>query len=678
MTNTNYRKDIDGLRTIAVSSVILYHAQLYIGNGQLLAGGYLGVDIFFVISGFLITGILKTELENSGSISILNFYNRRLRRLAPALFFVFLCSIAVAYVLLTPESMVDFAKSMLASTSFVSNFYWDSTLQEYGAESGYFKPLLHTWSLAVEEQFYILFPLLLLGIYKLKRKPIFVIAIGILASFLTAIYVTADDQSQSFYMLYTRAWELLVGAILVFIPADKNLGMNVRLLRNIFGIAALSILVYSLLNIEYNASHPGGITALPVLATALLIHINKNENWTKTLLELKPLTLIGLISYSLYLWHFPIFAFGLIYDAQPDYIDKALWVLLTTLASIISYKYIEQPFRDKTRITNPNLYTITGITVALILAFCAYAILSNGIKSRLPLIIQNLEINVINSRACTNNEACNENAPATTKLISIGDSHMMPFERALLDIAQQRSLDFISMNERSCEYVLGLNRVHRKTQKISNCNNKYQQQRRNTLLSYSGSIIVIGSRLPVRLSETGFNNKEGGNEGRKSSVMQPHKKSLRTKSERIAAYKKSLKESVLELAEKGNKIILIYPIPEVGWNVAKKLMELYRTSESIPKFQEKLSNTPITTSYKVYLERTQDAHLLLDNIQHDNIFRVYPGRVFCNSKIPNRCITHDDKNSFYRDDDHLSGAGVDLLRPDLETAIDNALIRLER
>ena len=162
----NYRPEIDGLRTIAVISVVIYHLQIFFGSSQFLRGGFLGVDIFFVISGFLITSIIIGEINQTGSFSFSNFYERRLRRLLPALLIVIIATLPVAWYILLPEQLVDFSKSVISSLAFGSNFYWHFSLQEYGAESALRQPFLHTWSLAVEEQFYLIYPVFLLFIYK--------------------------------------------------------------------------------------------------------------------------------------------------------------------------------------------------------------------------------------------------------------------------------------------------------------------------------------------------------------------------------------------------------------------------------------------------------------------------------------------------------------------------------
>ena len=210
-----YRPEIDGLRTIAVLAVIIYHAEFTLGEGHYLEGGFLGVDVFFVISGFLITSLIMSEYEKTGRFSITNFYERRTRRLLPALLTVMLVSLPFAWQFLLPTQLIDFSRSLLASLLFGSNFYWDWTLQEYGAESALLKPFLHTWSLAVEEQYYIVYPLILIAIYRLCRNhTIVILTAGLLLSLQFAEWMTPRDASFSFYMLPSRFWELLAGGLL--------------------------------------------------------------------------------------------------------------------------------------------------------------------------------------------------------------------------------------------------------------------------------------------------------------------------------------------------------------------------------------------------------------------------------------------------------------------------------
>ena len=212
-----YRADIDGLRAVAVGGVLLYHLDSYLGAHSFFKGGFFGVDIFFVISGYLITSLILREFSETGHFSIANFYERRARRLLPALLVVALVSVPVAWLILLPTQLMDFSKSLIGSLLFVSNFYWLETLQEYGAESAQLKPLLHTWSLAVEEQYYIVFPLILLALLRFWQRHVSsILIIFLTASFIFAVWMSGRNPSFSFYMLPSRFWELLGGGLLAY------------------------------------------------------------------------------------------------------------------------------------------------------------------------------------------------------------------------------------------------------------------------------------------------------------------------------------------------------------------------------------------------------------------------------------------------------------------------------
>ena len=219
----NYRPEIDGLRAIAVVAVILYHAQITIFGHQPFRGGFIGVDIFFVISGYLITSIILKEIFRTGTFSFKYFYERRVRRLLPALLLVMLVTFPFAWMYLLPSAFIDFSKSIIYSLGFSSNLYFHFSGQEYGAENGLLKPFLHTWSLSVEEQYYILFPICLLLTYKFfKEYLIYILVISFFISIGLADWGSRKYVSATFYFLHTRMWELLLGSILAYF--EINLG----------------------------------------------------------------------------------------------------------------------------------------------------------------------------------------------------------------------------------------------------------------------------------------------------------------------------------------------------------------------------------------------------------------------------------------------------------------------
>ena len=307
----NYRPEIDGLRAIAVGVVILYHAEIIINGNTLFKGGFIGVDIFFVISGYLITSIIMNELTHNNSFSFIHFYERRIRRIIPVLLFIILLSIPFAWICLTPITFVDFSKSILFSLGFTSNLYFYFSGQEYGALSGLYKPFLHTWSLSVEEQFYLIFPVMLFMIFKYLRKKIFLIFLSIsFISLVFAHYGSINFTALNFYILPSRAWELLFGALISYEENHRKFFDNSLNKNFIFPKIGVFLIVYSVLFFQSGDGFPSIYSIIPVIGTVLIIrYANKEELITK-ILSSKIFVGIGLISYSLYLWHYPIFAFG--------------------------------------------------------------------------------------------------------------------------------------------------------------------------------------------------------------------------------------------------------------------------------------------------------------------------------------------------------------------------------
>ncbi|MFT6957354.1 MAG: peptidoglycan/LPS O-acetylase OafA/YrhL [Halieaceae bacterium] len=383
MITADYRPEIDGLRTIAVLAVLVYHAELFIGGQQLLVGGFLGVDVFFVISGFLITSLIRSEYLRTGQFSFSNFYERRARRLLPALLTVMIAALPLAWVLLLPSQLIDFSNSLVSSLAFGSNFYWHFTLQQYGEESALVKPFLHTWSLAVEEQYYIVFPLMLLALYRwCNRWAVVLLVVSLVVSLLFAQWLTPRDQSTSFYLLPSRFWELLAGAVLAHMINRRPSDLGIA--GAIMPLLGLAFIAYALCYIRFDAGHPGFITAVPVVGTCLIIWFANARDIVTRVLSSKLFVGVGLISYSLYLWHYPIFAFGRIHDANPALLTKVGWIGASFLLSITAYFVVEKPYRNRSRVDLKLLiFTMLGAS-ALVVTFCLIVFQYDGLKHRFP------------------------------------------------------------------------------------------------------------------------------------------------------------------------------------------------------------------------------------------------------------------------------------------------------
>ena len=333
-----YRLEIDGLRAISVLAVLFYHSQIVISDIKLFNYGFLGVDIFFVISGYLISNILFEENKNHNFIKvILNFYVRRIRRIIPLLFFIIFISLLLGKFILTSSDYIDLENSSIFTILFASNFYFYKIENDYFAQSSLLLPLLHTWSLAVEEQFYIIFPLIFLFLKKLKLNyDLLIITLLFLFSLLAYILIKDINENLSFYLFLTRFWEILAGVLIFYIePFIKN-KLNKKV-NQIILIFCLFSIFYILLFFESRI--------LIVLFSSLLILFYTKNNPTYYILENKVFTYLGKISFSIYLWHFVIFAFSRYLNYFDEF--KFILILLIFLLSIISYKIIEKPFRSK-------------------------------------------------------------------------------------------------------------------------------------------------------------------------------------------------------------------------------------------------------------------------------------------------------------------------------------------
>ena len=306
---SRYRPEIDGLRALAVVAVILYHAGFILFGREWFKGGFIGVDIFFVISGYLISRIIFTELDETGNLNIRCFYERRIRRILPTLFIVIIISTPFAVMILESSALIEFSKSTLSSLLFCSNIFFYYTTQEYGAESSLLKPFLHTWSLSVEEQFYLAFPFFAIIAKKyFKNHLLLTLSIILISSLWIANDLTYTNNKFSFYSVHTRFWEMLTGSLLACFEKryGREFGNSTHMVLPAVG---LSFIVISIIAFSSDIIHPGFLSLIPVTGTSLVIYFTKPELSIGRLLSNKLIVKIGLISYSLYLWHFPIFAF---------------------------------------------------------------------------------------------------------------------------------------------------------------------------------------------------------------------------------------------------------------------------------------------------------------------------------------------------------------------------------
>jgi len=377
MLRPGYRREIDGLRAIAVLPVILFHAGF-----STFSGGFIGVDIFFVISGYLITTIILSEIE-SNSFSILRFYEKRARRILPALFIMLLITVPFAWEWMLPEEFQSYSETLLSTVLFSSNVLFYKT-------SGYFdspselKPLLHTWSLAVEEQFYILYPIfLILATRFCKKITLYLIALLTILSTLFAQWGSFAHPSFTFFMLPTRGFEILIGGITAFLIKGNFLQKKVRFISEVGSMAGLVLIIYAIIFFDKNVPTPSFYTLIPTIGASLVILFSCEKNIIGRLLSCNAIVGLGLISYSSYLWHQPILAFLRIRYFN----DLSNLVLIfgccTSLAlGYLSWRFIEAPFRDQLKIPLKKLLLWTASCSIFLLSIGIYGLISDGAESR--------------------------------------------------------------------------------------------------------------------------------------------------------------------------------------------------------------------------------------------------------------------------------------------------------
>lgn len=456
-----YRREIDGLRAVALIPIVLFHAGF-----APFRGGFVGVDVFFVISGYLITSILLAEIS-AGQFSVARFYERRARRILPALFLVLITCLPFAWMWLLPEDMKAFSQSLVAVCVFASNLlFW--------RESGYFetagelKPLLHTWSLAVEEQFYLLFPPLLALTCRLLRpfstaRISAVLAAAAALSLAAAQWGSAHYPVATFFLLPTRAWEMLMGALVALRFSRVEAQRRAHTSSNLGSLAGLALIAYAVFGFDDRIPFPSAWALVPTIGTALIILFATPQTLVGKLLGNRVLVGIGLISYSAYLWHQPLFTFARHRSLHPP--SAAVFGVLsltTLLLAYVSWRFVEQPFRRKDRFTRRRIFAYAASGSLAIILVGAVGHVTDGYYFRPALkhafqdVEHRMSVNYGLSSACdrefTTTERCRTNV--APEFLLWGDSFAMHLVPGLL--ASKPGLKMAQMTISTCGPILGI------------------------------------------------------------------------------------------------------------------------------------------------------------------------------------------------------------------------------
>ncbi len=468
MSTKPFYPAIQGLRALSIVAVIVFHFQ-----SNWLAGGYVGVDLFFVISGFLITRMIERDL-GTGSFSITHFYKNRVVRLLPNLFAMIVATVVISYLVLRPYDFFQYAKSLQLSAIYLTNMV-------FAKQQGYFdmsrdvKPLLHTWSLSIEEQFYVLFPLLMILLFKFRKYRLPALTMLAIASFaMRWRYTQQELPSEGFFSFFGRVWEFIVGAAIVYLPQTWRTKLAQQ--PALFWLG-MCVIAASLIGLDEGLPYSGLLLLAPCLAIALIIIQNESPLATQWL-GARPLVFIGGMSYSLYLWHWPL----MVWFHQSDFafssdLQSLLLVITTIAISYLAWRYIEEPFREKKHKYSGKVVAVSVIFFGL---FCAsaggYIYAQSGMELRFPnytVVAKNLAsfnfetqtgITLTALTRCSSDSAASEvvhncafgDAQATKRFLVLGDSHAGSWYPAFDAAAQTQGWQGVQVSLPGCPPLLGI------------------------------------------------------------------------------------------------------------------------------------------------------------------------------------------------------------------------------
>ena len=652
-----YRPEIDGLRAVAIIPVLLFHAG-FAG----FSGGFIGVDVFFVISGYLVTGIIFAEIQ-AGRYSVWGFYERRARRILPALFTMTLACLPFAWMWMLPDDFRRFSASLLSVLGFASNFFFLS-------ESGYFdisselKPLLHTWSLAVEEQFYIVLPLLFWLLRKWPTRSIANLIIGLSVSSLVLAHLWSTSFPEAnFYLLPTRFWELGAGTIIALTRYGEQ--PNKGPFAELMGLLGLAMIAASVAFLSESNGLPGFLSLLPVLGTCLIIVFANGSTLAGQLLSHRPIVFIGLISYSLYLWHQPLFAFARLrlFEGAGEWVSIAILFAVFPL-SYVSWRWIETPFRRRGRGFSRSQITSAVAAPLILIGFGTIGVASDGAPWRLAPAVVALAgwskdknpigdaCNSARRRFITPDKACDYGTTPPYTVALLGDSHANRLAPVLAKKLGALGIGMKQMTYGGCVPAPGYYRSDR----TDSCS-EFNEMVRNYIMSNPDiQIVVMNARWTQKLLGTEYYGNSPQPARAETSYAIPIGKpaTYATSPDRIPDIGKIYRNAIQAYLDAGKKVALVYPEPEAGWDVptyAAKL-ELFNVA----------GRRPISTGFDAFQKRNRAAYEQLDMISDQPaLLRVYPAEIFCNIGAMERCMSELDGKPLYFDDDHFTSIGAEMM-----------------
>ncbi len=675
MRKLKYRSDIDGLRGVAVLSVILYHF-----NFIFFSGGYLGVDIFFVISGYLISLIILTDIKKK-KFSLIEFWKRRTIRILPSLFSVILFSLIIFIFLMPQEEFEKYLESIISSIYFFSNFYFQFQANYFDISSEY-KPLLHTWSLAIEEQFYILFPVIILILFKRNYLFFFILLFLFSLAFsqwsgnLNRSYPFIEREllffNQSYFAQFMfpfgRIWELLLGFFAAYIVFKKKKFIFANKGKNLTNISFF-LLLFSIILFDKNTPYPSFYTLIPCLSVFCLIIFKDEESLAYKILSKKYLVKIGIISYSLYLFHYPIFS---IFKYSLIDIDKNLFytfisLLIVFTISFLNYEFIEKKFRFQIRFS----YTFKAILFLYVFLSVFILIYSSSLK---PFHQDHLSQNILNSFETSNevNKCFKNNVAAKNftcqfgnlnkenfDFIILGDSHSVSYHNFFKKYSKEKNLKAALIASPACIPLLNTYTLSNKESKF-NCKNNIENTYKFIKKNKIKNVILI-SRWT--------NYTDGNYLGNKANYISVKEYGPRNFIESKNSFKLGIKNTISKFSKINTNVIIFDQPPEQKFNAKFVYRILSKKNELNSK---QIENKSINfNEYKKLKNFTDTTFQSLKKTNKYNFKYFKLENYMCD---PNSCILGDENGSFYRDDNHLSFYGVDRISTPLKIFLLNNII----
>lgn len=645
----SYRPDIDGLRAIAVLLVILFHA-----GATLLPGGFIGVDVFFVISGFLITSIIHKELGKK-TFSFNNFYKRRITRILPAFYTVLFASFIAAVILLTPGDLKNFIHSARYAVGFLSNLY-------FYRHTGYFAPaseqmpLLHTWSLSIEEQFYIFWPILLILLSKyFSVKKLLVVSASLTAVLLAYAEISTQlDSEQAYYLLPSRAFELMIGATLAFLPKPQVSSKNQQLMFQLLGALGLALIIIPALIYSEETLFPGLNAFYPCAGAALLIYTGNTQTYVSKLLSLRGVVFTGLLSYSLYLWHWPILAFFRYSFLHFTTLHAVIAILLTVLFSLLTRKYIEEPLRKKHKGSFKKVFLIYFFIPALIV-LASYKIIrqNDGFPQRLsPESLSTIQLikEEFSSSKTIQHELFESyligDVAQDFTAVLWGDSHAQHYRGFLDTLGSENAFSAVSITTGDCQPLIGTFRLKHGNAPKQACLNSNQRFIDSLALEKIKTVYIAGRWAMYMETET----VEGEKRSRGFIGDEQSKEESRANSQRV--FRDGLIRTIELVHSKGKQVVIFEQVPAYNYDPANCSIKKVQ----YPKLFSEDCDVPVsfvTQRQKRYLAVFEEIKQLYPTVQVISLSNILCDEKACHSELDNTPV--------YFDNDHINTTGSRLL-----------------